>query len=653
MCHSDSGVSSPAKSSSGHDSIAAESKSSLEMVVEATRALLADPSLSSVLPKLLQLARQYIPADAHAVWRHYPNENRWTVLAGEGLSDGYQRQFEPAGPAMTELIAIPDIKDLPKLVEHRRKLYAEEGIRSLIIAPLRLRAGIHGTLVFYFRQPHIFSEQELNLTDTLANLAALAVDTAESYDELEKEKQRSQFLAEASKLLSSSLNYESTLASVARVAVPQIADWCAIDLLQEDGTLRRVSVQHVDPAKIAMAHDLMKRYPPQANSNIFLVMKAGVSGFAPEMTDDMLRSEEVDEEHGKLLRSIGMKSAIISPLIARERTLGAITFVMAESNRRFSQSDVQFVEDLARRAATAVDNARLHRILEDQRQELQTSNERLEHRVEERTSELRQAATSLRDLSTRLLNIQDEERRRIARELHDSLGQHLTAAKLNIDIALATGDSKAKEKLSRAQQEVEQSVQEVRTLSHLLHPPLLEEAGLPSALDWYVKGFAERSAIPVELELDPNLGRLSREIETTIFRVVQESLTNVHRHSGSTSASIRVLRKGAEVSIEITDSGKGMEPEPRLGVGIQGMRERVRQLGGTLRIESPGTGTRVLAIVPIPANCDSDATANGDRGNALSNAEQNLPSKTCFSVLSPVSSSPVISATPYQLRSGI
>jgi signal transduction histidine kinase len=618
MGHPDSDVSSVTAALPSLASIRAD-KGSLEMVVEATRAVLADPSLSSVLPKLLQLARQYIPADAHAVWRHYLHENRWAVLASDGLSEGYQRQFEPAGPSIRELVAISDVKSLPKLVEHRGKIYAEEGIRSLIIAPLRLRGGIHGTLVFYFRQPHVFTEQELKLTDTLANLAALAVDTAESYDALEQEKQHSQFLAEASKLLSSSLDYESTLASVAKVAVPQIADWCAIDLLQEDGTLRRVSVEHVDRAKVAMAHDLMKRYPPRANSNIFLVMKAGVPGFAPEMTDEMLASEQVDEEHGKLLRSIGMKSAIISPLIARDRTLGTITFVMAESNRRFAQTDVQFVEDLARRAAIAVDNARLHSTLEDHRRELQSSNEKLEHRVEERTSELRQAAISLRDLSTRLLQIQDEERRRIARELHDSLGQHLTAAKLNIDIALAsTADNNAKEKLTRAQQEVEQSVQEVRTLSHLLHPPLLEEAGLPSALDWYVKGFAERSAIPVELELDPKLGRLSREIETTIFRVVQESLTNVHRHSGSMSASIRVLRKGAEVSIEISDSGKGMATDPRLGVGIQGMRESVRQLGGTLRIESPGTGTRVLAIVPIPASSNSDPI-NGD---ALSNAAE-------------------------------
>ena len=625
MERSDSDVSFPSASLSSLTSSQPD-RGSLELVVGATRALLADPSLSSVIPKLLQLAREYIPADAHALWRHYPDEDRWAVLASAGLSERYQREFEPSKTTISELVAIPDVAQLPKMVEHRRKLYAQEGVRSLIIAPLRLRAGIHGTLVFYFRQLHAFSDEELKLTDALANLAALAVDTAESYDALEKEKQRSQFLAEASKLLSSSLDYESTLASVAKVAVPQIADWCAIDLLQEDGTLRRVSVEHVDPAKIAMAHDLMKRYPPNANSNIFLVMKAGVSGLAPEMTDEMLRSEQVDEEHGKLLRSIGMKSAIVSPLIARDRTLGTITFVMAESNRRFTQPDVQFVEDLARRAATAVDNARMHSTLESHQRDLQSANEKLELRVEERTGELRRAAANLRNLSSRLLQIQDEERRRIARELHDSLGQHLTAAKLNIDIALAgSSDVNAKERLTRAQQEVEQSVQEVRTLSHLLHPPLLEEAGLPSALDWYVKGFAERSAIPVELELDPNLGRLSREIETTIFRVVQESLTNVHRHSGSSSATIRVLRRGAEVSIEISDSGKGMEPEPRPGVGIQGMRERVAQLGGTLQIESPGTGTRVHAIVPILVNSKSDSAASGERSERPSGVARKSP----------------------------
>jgi signal transduction histidine kinase len=596
-------VDSSATSFSGSESLQGSELISLQMIVDASRTLLSDPRLNSVLSKLLELAGEYIPADAYAVWRHYEHEKTWTVLASSGLSENYQRQFEPAGPTITEMIAIPDVGSLPQLVEHRRKLYADEGIRSLIIAPLRLRSGVHGTLVFYFRRTHAFSGQHLKLTDTLANLAAVAVDTAESYDALEKEKQRSQFLAEASKLLSSSLDYESTLASIAKIAVPQIADWCAIDLLQEDGSLRRVSVQHVDHAKIQMGHDLMKRYPPHANSAVFMIIKSGVSGFAPEMTDEMLRAEQIDEEHGRLLRSIGMKSAIMSPLIARERALGTITFVMAESDRRFIQQDVLFVEDLARRAAIAVDNAQLHSSVEDHRRQLQAANDELEHRVEKRTLELKAAAADLRDLSTRLLKIQDEERRRIARDLHDSLGQHLTAAKINIDIALASAtEANAKEKLVTAQQEVERSVQEVRTLSHLLHPPLLEEAGLILALTWYVQGFAERCNIPVKIDLDPNLGRLPRDTETAIFRVVQESLTNVLRHSGSPNASVQLHRRDEAISVEIRDSGKGMPSEPRIGVGIHGMKERVRQLGGELQIESSPQGTRVHALMPIAAD---------------------------------------------------
>jgi len=595
------GFANPALSSTTlTSSLPAEDNISLQMIVEATRTLLSDPRLTSVLPRLLELARQYIPADAYAVWRQRTDLSRWTVLASAGLSEQYQDQFESSGPMITEIVAVPDIYHLPKLVEHRRKWYEVEGIRSLVIAPLRMRAGIHGTLVFYFRQPHAFTTQELKLTDTLANLAAVAVDTAESYDALEKEKQRSQFLAEASKLLNSSLDYESTLSSVAKVAVPQIADWCAIDLLQDDGILRRVAVQHVDPAKIDLAKEIMQRYPPHPASGVYQVLKAKTSGFAPEITEAILNAEQRDEEHGQIMRALGMKSAIAAPLMARERTLGVITFVMAESGRRFSQADVGFVEDLAYRAAVAVDNARLHSSLEHHQHELQLSNERLEHRVEERTAELRRTAGELRELSTRLLQIQDEERRRIARELHDSLGQHLTAAKINIDMSLAgAGEGRAKEMLVRAQREVEQSVQEVRTLSHLLHPPLLEEAGLPSALDWYVRGFAERSNIPIDLELDPKLGRLSRELETTIFRVVQESLTNVHRHSASPRASIRVLRRTEEISVEIRDFGKGMPTDPLPGVGIQGMKERVRQLGGDLRIESQDQGIAVCAVMPI------------------------------------------------------
>jgi signal transduction histidine kinase len=156
-------------------------------------------------------------------------------------------------------------------------------------------------------------------------------------------------------------------------------------------------------------------------------------------------------------------------------------------------------------------------------------------------------------------------------------------------------------------QMVNELSQELRTLSHLLHPPLLDEAGLPSALRWYVEGFAQRSKIQVDIEMDSELERLSPEMETTIFRIVQESLTNIHRHSASPTASIRVNADSEFVSLEIRDEGKGMPASMdrnskgplKAGVGIQGMRERVRQLGGTFRIDTGSTGTLVQATLPI------------------------------------------------------
>lgn len=163
--------------------------------------------------------------------------------------------------------------------------------------------------------------------------------------------------------------------------------------------------------------------------------------------------------------------------------------------------------------------------------------------------------------------------------------------------------AKACSETSRLVQELSK---EIRTLSHLLHPPLLDEAGLPSALRWYVEGFSERSRIDVNLGLAPDLGRLSGEAETAIFRLVQECLTNIHRHSGSRTASIRIARKAREVEIEVRDQGKGISAKPegsppahrRTGVGIQGMRERIAQLGGRFEIHSGKNGTVVRAALP-------------------------------------------------------
>ena len=233
----------------------------------------------------------------------------------------------------------------------------------------------------------------------------------------------------------------------------------------------------------------------------------------------------------------------------------------------------------------------------------------LEARVQERTADLDSANDNLRELSARLLQLQDDERRRIARELHDSVGQMLAALNMNLSTVRADVERLAKtaNALTDSENLVQQMSTEVRTISHLLHPPLLDEAGLASALRWYVDGFVLRSKIKVALDLPEDFGRLPRESETAIFRVVQECLTNIHRHSGSPIARIRLRQRDDHVRVEIEDKGKGIPPEKQEemassgapGVGIRGMRERLRQLGGTLEIESNGSGTVVVVELPL------------------------------------------------------
>jgi signal transduction histidine kinase len=222
----------------------------------------------------------------------------------------------------------------------------------------------------------------------------------------------------------------------------------------------------------------------------------------------------------------------------------------------------------------------------------------------------REARASLEQLSRQLLQLQDQERRRIARELHDTTGQSLVALNVNLAIINKSAD-RLNEKTRRILQEsislIEQCLQEVRTLSYLLHPPVMEELGLASALRWYAEGFTERSGISVELEMQ-QLPRLAQVTETTLFRIVQECLTNIHRHSGSPTAQIRLSMDSNEIVLEVQDQGRGIPEEnlrkrlnesPRLGVGITGMRERVRQLGGQLEISSGEGGTTVKTILPL------------------------------------------------------
>ena len=229
--------------------------------------------------------------------------------------------------------------------------------------------------------------------------------------------------------------------------------------------------------------------------------------------------------------------------------------------------------------------------------------------LEQRNVEVVQQSEQLRDLSSRLLQAQDEERRHIARELHDSAGQILAALGMTLGQAAthAKGEGTQFAKcMDESQQLVQQLSQEIRTMSYLLHPPLLDETGLAGALHWYIQGLAERNGLEITLDVPENFTRLSREMELVMFRLVQECLTNIHRHSDSKSARIRIAHDGENVSLEVRDEGKGISPQ-RLsqiqsqgsGVGIRGMRERVRHFGGNMKIESNGAGTKISFQFPI------------------------------------------------------
>jgi signal transduction histidine kinase len=227
-------------------------------------------------------------------------------------------------------------------------------------------------------------------------------------------------------------------------------------------------------------------------------------------------------------------------------------------------------------------------------------------------SERKRADDELRELTAQLLQSQDEERRRLARELHDSTGQKLAALAINLAVvnqSAAVGDARAQRALAESLALTHECVRDIRTLAYLLHPPELEELGLADAARDYITGFAQRSGIPVELELSPDLGPLPPEVETALFRILQESLNNILRHSGSPRARVHIYRSPASVTMKVQDEGQGMQEGHAIGtpaipgVGIAGMRERVRQLGGELEFRSTPNGTTLKAVLPLKRGC--------------------------------------------------
>jgi PAS domain S-box-containing protein len=235
------------------------------------------------------------------------------------------------------------------------------GLRSWICVPISADGDVVGAFALA-SSSHRFTEADLELAVELARRASLAIQNARLYLAAQETRDRLEFLAEASAVLSSSLDFEHTLAAVARLAVPTLADWCGVDVVSDSGEIQEVAVAHVDPAKVALAHEFRERYPrPDAPGGSAHVVRTGEASLTPLVTDEMLQAAAQDEEHLQMMRALGLASIMILPLNARGKTLGALTLVSSNPARQFDQGDLAFAGDLARRAAMAVDNARLYR----------------------------------------------------------------------------------------------------------------------------------------------------------------------------------------------------------------------------------------------------------------------------------------------------
>jgi PAS domain S-box-containing protein len=354
----------------------------LRLLLEASSTLLGSLSVEAMLPDVLDLARRTLAADAYAMWRYDEPRDSWAIAIHSDLSDTYVASAEravqgrPITSSMTEPMVAEDIPETDWLPPALREAHAAEGNRSMLAAPLCYGDRVLGTLTFYYREPHVFTVSEKSAASLLANLAAAAIGTAELYQKQHRLAEDQRFIAEASELLASSLEFETTLGNLARLAIPRFSDWCSIDMVQADGSIRRLAVAHGDSDKVRSANELAENYPPDPSGayGVPNVIRTGKPELLAEIPEELLRGATRDTpDLYELLRELGLRSSMCVPLIARNRIFGAITFVSGASGRRYGKDDLATAEDLARRAAMAVDNALLFRDAESARTAAQES----------------------------------------------------------------------------------------------------------------------------------------------------------------------------------------------------------------------------------------------------------------------------------------
>jgi PAS domain S-box-containing protein len=571
----------------------------LELLVSASATALMTPTLDAVLPALLATARELVAADGYAVWLLDSKSGVWRVVSSHGVSEEFSQQQlsrEEGSGVIDALLAHPtmieDVRSAPVLAV-RRDAYAKEGVRSILVVPLAVAGALLGTMVFYYRSTHASSEVDVQVATALANLAAAAIRSAKLYDELQRAERASAFLVEASTILGSSLDYQDTLKRIAHIAVPSVADWCAVDVVDESGTVKRLAVAHTDPTKIQQLHLLEARYPPEPSSpyGVHEVVRTKAPVMMEFIPDELLVRRARDPEHLRLLRELGLSSYMCVPLLSRGRVLGVMTFVAAESRHRYTQADLALAEQIASRSALAIENAYAY-------------------------EEARRAST-----------LKDEFLATLSHELRTPLNAILGYTRmLRSGLLSADRYSHAIDVVDRNATSLTQLVEDVLDVSRIVSGKIrlnVQPVDIPGVLRNAVASVlpaADAKGVRVQTVIDPFAPPVSGDPER-LQQIAWNLLSNAVKFTPRGGrVQVRLERVDSHVEIVVSDTGVGIKPEflPHvferfrqadsrftrehggLGLGLAITRQIVEMHGGTIQAASGGEGQGATFRVKLP-----------------------------------------------------
>ena len=579
----------------------------LTMLVEASASLLGSPETESVRSATMSLARQLLVADGYAVWGS-DSESGWRAVKSEGVSAAfasrvimsYRGGAAPATTLFSQPLPIADVAAQPMLDEQLAS-YREEGIRSMLVCPMRLGAERAGTLVFYYRTPREFSEMDVQTGQALANLAAAALTTADLYEQQRTQGQAAEaarrqaiFLADATAILARSLDYEDTLTAVAQLAVPEFADWCAVDIADGPGRLQRLAVAHVDPAKVEYARVLQQRYPsdPDARGGVHEVIRSGKPAIMATIPADLVAASARDEEHLRILTELALTSYMCVPLTSTTGTLGAITFVFAESGRHYSERDLAFAQDVAARAGLAIDNAIAHR----------------------RAYEANR--------------LKDEFLATLSHELRTPLNAILGYAQmLRMGVLNGERQSNAVTVLTRNAEGLRQIIDDVLDVSRIASGKLrlnvrsVELEQILSDAVATMQPAADAKGVSLQMTIDSQVVPVSGDPDR-LQQVVWNLLSNAVKFTPrGGQVRLRLECVDASVHMVVIDDGQGIEPaflphiferfrqedsrfsreHGGLGLGLAIVRELIELHGGTVSASSDGPGRGATFRVRLPS----------------------------------------------------